>query len=330
MKQNFTVRLGALDGVEAFLSVARHRNFRRAAAELGVTPSAISQAVRALEARIGAVLFTRTTRSVGFTEAGDRFLSRAKPAFQELVAASEDARELGRRPAGLLRLAVPRAVVPILLEPLIASFCAAYPDVQVEVAASEQLVDLAAEGFDAGIRLGQFIAADMIAMRLTRPFPFAVVGSPAYLRRRGRPERIGDLRQHACLRMRRSNGSIAPWSLVNGNETVEAAVTGPFIANDFPTLLGAAVEGLGLAQIPQPVAAAAIRTGKLRTVLERFAPTSPGVFLYYPSRQQMMPKLRAFIDHVKGRPQSDSHAASANHGRVGSRNREKSSASGPT
>jgi len=161
MKQNFTVRQGALDGVEAFLSVAQHRSFRRAAAELGVTPSAISQAVRALEARVGAALFMRTTRSVGLTEAGERFLSRAKPAFEELVAASEVARDLGQRPAGLLRLSVPRAVVPILLEPLIASFCQAYPEVEVEIAASEELVDLVAEGFDAGIRLGQFIAPDM-------------------------------------------------------------------------------------------------------------------------------------------------------------------------
>ena len=169
MKQNFTVRQGALDGVEAFLNVAQHRSFRRAAAELGVTPSAISQAVRALEARVGAALFIRTTRSVGLTEAGERFLSRAKPAFEELVAASEAARELGQRPAGLLRLSVPRAVVPILLEPLIASFSHAYPEVEVEIAASEELVDLAAEGFDAGIRLGQFIAADMVAVRLTPP-----------------------------------------------------------------------------------------------------------------------------------------------------------------
>ncbi len=213
MKQNFTVRQGALDGVEAFLSVAQHRSFRRAAAELGVTPSAISQAVRALEARVGAALFIRTTRSVGLTEAGERFLSRAKPAFEELVAASEVARDLGQRPAGLLRLTVPRAVVPILLEPLIASFCQAYPEVEVEIAASEELVDLAAGGFDAGIRLGQFIAADMVAVRLTPPFPFAVVGSPDYLRRRKRPERIDDLRQHACLRMRRSTGRSRPGPL---------------------------------------------------------------------------------------------------------------------
>ena len=301
MKQNFTVRQGALDGVEAFLGVARHRSFRRAAAELGVTPSAVSQAVRAVEARVGAALFIRTTRSVGLTEAGERFLSRAKPAFEELVAASAVARDLGRRPAGLLRLTVPRAVVPILLEPLVASFCQAYPEVEVEIAASEDLVDIAAEGFDAGVRLGQFIAADMVAVRLTPPFRFVVVGSPDYLRNRKRPERIDDLRRHACLRLRRSNGSIAPWSFVNGNKTVEVIVAGPVIANDFPTLLGAAVEGVGLAQVPEPVAAGAMKAGKLVQVIEPFAPMVPGVFLYYPGRRQIMPKLRAFIDHVKSR-----------------------------
>src|ERR1700740_3189980 len=234
MKQNFTVRQGALDGVEAFLSVAQHRNFSRAAAELGVTPSAISQAVRALEARVGASLFIRTTRSVGLSEAGERFLLRAKPAFEELVAASGDARDLGQRPAGLLRLTAPRAAVPILLQPLIASFCQAYPEVEVEIAASADLVDIAAEGFDAGIRLGQHIEADMIAVRLTPPFPFVVVGSPDYLRLRKRPERIEDLRGQACLRMRRSDGSIAAWQFVDGNQTVEAIVSGPLIAHDYP------------------------------------------------------------------------------------------------
>jgi DNA-binding transcriptional LysR family regulator len=287
--------------VEAFLSTAQHRSFRRAAAELGVTPSAISQTIRALEARIGAVLLIRTTRSVGLTEAGQQFLSRAKPAFEELVAASGVARELGQRPAGLLRLAVPRAVVPILLEPLIASFCQAYPEVEVEIAASETLVDLAAEGFDAGIRLGQFIAADMVVVRLTRPFPFVVISSPEYLHRCKRPERIDDLRQHACLRIRRANGSIAPWSFVDGNKTVEAIVSGPLIANDYPTMLGAAIEGMGLAQVPEPIAAAAVREGKLVQVLKPHAPMLPGVFLYYPDRRQVMPKLRAFIDHVKRR-----------------------------
>jgi DNA-binding transcriptional LysR family regulator len=304
MKQNFTVRQGALDGVEAFLNVARHRSFRRAAAELGVTPSAVSQAVRALEARVGAALFIRTTRSVGLTEAGERFFLRAKPAFEELVAASEAARDLGQRPAGLLRLSVPRAVVPIVLEPLIASFCQAYPEIELEIAANDDMIDIAAEGFDAGIRLGQFIAADMIAVRLTPPFPIVVVGSPEYLRLRKRPDSIDDLRDQACLRMRRSNGSIAPWQFIDGNRTVEVIVSGPLIAHDYRTLLGAAIQGLGLAQIPHPVARAPIAEGRLRVLLTPFAVTTPGVFLYYAGRHQALPKLRAFVEHVKYRSRS--------------------------
>ncbi|WP_426422941.1 LysR family transcriptional regulator [Bradyrhizobium genosp. A] len=301
MKQNFTVRQGALDGVEAFLSVAQHRSFRRAAAELGVTPSAISQAVRALEARVGAALFIRTTRSVGLTEAGERFFARARPAFEELVAASGAARELGQRPAGLLRLTVPRSVVPILLEPVIASFCQAYPEIEVELAASEELVDLAAGGFDAGIRMGQFITPDMIAVRLTKPLPLIVVGSPAYLARAGRPEHPDDLRAHACLRLRRSSGALASWLLTDNGRSVEIAVSGPFIAYDYPTMLGAAIEGVGLAQVPAPLATGVITAGRLVRVLEQFSQMTPGVFLYYPGHRQIMPKLRAFIDHVKSR-----------------------------
>jgi DNA-binding transcriptional LysR family regulator len=305
MKQNFTVRQGALDGVEAFLKVAHHRNFRRAAAELSVTPSAIGQAVRALETRLGTTLFTRTTRSVGLTEAGERFLARAKPAFEELIAASAAARALGQRPTGLLRISVPRAVVPILLEPLIASFCHAYPEIELELAASEELIDLAAQGFDAGIRLGQLIAADMVAVPLSPPLRLIIVGSPSYFADRERPARPEDLRRHACLRFRRSNGALATWSLRDRKRAHEIAVSGQLIANNFSTLLGAAVEGVGLAQVPEPMAAEALKAGKLREVLEPFAPTMPGVFLYYPGRRQILPKLRAFIDHVKGR----SHAA---------------------
>src|SRR5690242_11723387 len=301
MKQRFTVRHGALDGVETFLAVARHRSFRRAAAALGVTPSAVSQAVRALEARLGAALLVRTTRSVGLTEAGQRFIERAGPAFDELVAASEAARGLGQRPAGLLRLTVPRAVVPLLLEPVIASFCQAYPEIELEIAASDELVDLATGGFDAGIRLGQFIAPDMVAVRLTPPFRMAVVGSPDYLRGRKRPERIDDLRGHACLRVRRSNGSIAPWPFIDGNKAVEAIVSGPLIAQDYSTLIGAAIRGVGLAQVPGPLATAPIGEGRLRTLLTRFAVTTQGAFLYHPGKRQVLPKLRAFIEHVKKR-----------------------------
>ena len=295
MKQNFTVKHSALDGVEAFLSVAQHRSFRRAAAELGVTPSAMSQGVRALEARMGVALFIRTTRSVGLTQAGERFLSRAKPAFEELAAAGAAARDLGQRPTGLLRLAVPRAVVPLILQSVIISFCQAYPEIELEIAASEELVDLAAGGFDAGIRMGQFIDADMIVVKLSQPFPLVVVGSPDYLRSRTRPKRINDLRCHACLRMRRPNGSVAPWSFVDDNKVIEAVVSGPLIAHDYPTLIGAAIQGLGLAQVPGPPVKAHIAEGRLQAVLAPFAVTTPGLFLYYPSKRQILPKLKRLI-----------------------------------
>ena len=301
MKQNYTIRQGALEGVEAFLAVARHRNFRRAAAELGVTPSAVSQAVRVIEARIGAALFLRTTRSVGLTEAGQRFFDRAGPAFEELVNAGEMAGELGKRPTGLLRLSVPRAVVPLILEPVIASFCRAYPEIELEIAATDQMVDLAAGGFDAGLRLGQFIAPDMIAVRLTPPLRFVTVASPGYIAAHGRPERLDDLRRHACLRLRRSNGAIALWSFTEDNKTIEAQVSGPLIAHDYPTLIGAAVQGVGLALVPEPLAMEAVRTGQLVTVLDGLGMLTPGVFLYHPGKRQVLPKLRVFIEHIKAR-----------------------------
>jgi DNA-binding transcriptional LysR family regulator len=187
----------------------------------------------------------------------------------------------------------------LILEPVIASFCQAYPEIELEIAASDEMVDLATGGFDAGIRLGQFIAPDMVAVRLTPPFPFVAVGSPDYLARHGRPQRVDELRHHACLRMRRSNGAIAPWSFSVRNKMVEAIVSGPLIAHDYPTLLGAAIQGLGLAQLPGPLAKAPIADGRLQVLLTPFAVTTPGVFLYHPGRRQSLPKLRAFIEHVK-------------------------------
>jgi DNA-binding transcriptional LysR family regulator len=304
MKRDYTIPRGALDGVESFLRVAERRSFRQAAADLDVTPSAVSQAVRALEARMGVALFTRTTRSVGLTEAGERFLERARPAFEEIVAAGNAARGLGSKPSGLLRLAVPRAVVPLVLQPVLASFSTAHPDVVVEVVASEELVDLAKEGFDAGIRLGEFIAADMVAVRLTPPLRLIVVGSPEYLARSGRPRRPADLTSHSCVRMRRSSGAVAPWRLRASEHSLELAVSGPLIANDLPTMLTAALGGVGLAQVPEPIAAQHIASGQLEEVLADDAPSSPGLFLYFPSRMQVMPKLRAFIDHVKSYAES--------------------------
>ena len=299
MKQRYTVQRGALDGVEAFLRVAERRSFRGAAADLGVTPSAVSQAVRALEARVGIALFTRTTRSVGLTEAGERFRERAQPAFQEIIAASSAASDLGAKPSGLLRLAVPRAVVPVVLRPLLASFCAAYPDVSVEIAASEELVDLAKDGFDAGIRLGEFIASDMVAVRLTPSFRLIVVGSPGYLARAGRLRTPSDLASQACVRLRRSGGTLANWRLQDDGSPVDLVVSGPLVVHDYPSMLDAALAGVALAQVPEPIAREHLLTGHLREVLAKYAPTTLGVFLYFPDRKQISPKLRAFIDHAR-------------------------------
>jgi DNA-binding transcriptional LysR family regulator len=299
VKQRYTVQRGALDGVEAFLRVAERRSFRAAAADLGVTPSAVSQAVRALEARVGIALFTRTTRSVGLTEAGERFRERAQPAFQEIIAASNTARDLGAKPSGLLRLAVPRAVVPVVLRPLLASFCASYPDVSVEIAASEELVDLAKDGFDAGIRLGELIASDMVAIRLTPSFRLIVVGSPDYLARAGRPRTPSDLASHACVRLRRSAGGLANWRLQDDGSPVDLVVSGPLVVHDYPSMLDAALAGVALAQVPEPIAREHVLAGRLREVLAKYASTTLGVFLYFPNRKQVSPKLRAFIDHAR-------------------------------
>lgn len=302
MKQIYPIEKGVLDGVEVFLRVAERQSFRQAADDLGVSPSAISQTVRTPESRVGVALFTRTTRSVGLTEAGKRFLAHAHPAFEGMLAARTAARGLAERPSGLLRLAVPRAVVPLVLEPILASFCAAFPDVTIEISASEELVDLARDGFDAGIRMGQFIAEDMVTVRLSPPFRLTVVGSPAYLARMGRPKKPDALRSHACMRIRRSSGAIGDWRLLASGRPVDMAVTGPMIANDFPTILGAALAGVGLAQVPEPIALAYVASRALEEILPAYAPRIPGVFLYFSERRQVMPKLRAFIEHVKANP----------------------------
>jgi DNA-binding transcriptional LysR family regulator len=302
MKYNYTVERHALEGLEAFLRVAERGSFRQAAADLAVTPSAVSQAIRALESRLGVALFTRTTRSVGLTEAGQRFLDRTRPAFEAIVAANEEARGQSQRPAGLLRLAVPPSVVPVVLQPVLASFAAAYPDVVVEIVASEELVDLARDGFDAGIRMGEFIAADMVAVRLTPSFRFAIVASPDYLARHGRPRVPADVLGHACLRLRRASGAVAPWRVEDEGRAIELAVKGPVVVNDYATMLEAALGGVGLAQLPEPIAARHVADRRLVELLRAHAPSTPGVFLYHPGRLQVLPKLRAFIDHVRAHP----------------------------
>lgn len=299
MKQGLSITRGALDGVEAFLRVAERRSFSAAAADLGVSPSAISQTIRALEDRVGVPLLMRTTRSVGLTQAGELFLDHARPAFGGIGLAFEAARTLGEKPTGRLRINLMRAVIQPLFEPILAGFCEAYPDIELEICGDDGFVDLTASGFDAGVRLGESLDADMIAVRITNAFRFAVAGTPAYFEKYGRPQKPADLRQHRCVRMRLASGGFMGWSFMEGNRQVEIDVSGPVIVNDFIAHNIAMRSGTALGYIAEPTIAADLEEGRLETVLMDNVASSGGLFLYYPSRRQVMPKLRAFIDYIR-------------------------------
>ena len=299
MKQDLTIPQGALDGIEAFLRVAERRSFSAAAADLGVSPSAISQIIKGLEARVGAPLFMRTTRSVGLTQAGEMFLERAAPAYAGLGDAYEAARNLGNRPAGRLRINLMRGAVQPLFEPIIAGFCETYPDIELEIYAEDALADLSAGGFDAGVRMGESLDADVIAVRLTGPFRFVAVATPGYLAKYGRPTSPDELRNHRCVRMRMGSGALMPWTFEKGNREIEVGVTGPVIVNDFTAMMVAVHAGVAMGMTAEPVVKAQVASGQLELVLADHACSTSGLFLYYPSRKQVMPKLRAFIDHVR-------------------------------
>lgn len=305
MKENFTINGRQVDGALAFLRVAERRSFRAAAAELGVSPSALSQTIKALEASLGVSLLSRTTRSVGLTEAGALFREQLRPSVEGLGKAFEAVQAFVDRPSGLLRLNMPRGVVPFLLDAIIDGFAKDYPEVDIEVFADDGFSDIVAGGFDAGVRLGEFLEADMIAVRLSPPFEFCVAGTPGYFECHGIPERPEDLRQHRCIRFRQaSSGSIYRWEFQEGNREFEIGVGGPLIVNDTNVQIEAALRGTGLIYGAQPIIASYAAEGRLRTVLDSFRATSPGLFLYYPSRKQALPKLRAFVEYMKGAAKS--------------------------
>jgi len=300
MKSDFIIGRGDLDGIAIFLRVASRRSFTAAAIDLGISPSAVSQAVRALEARLGVALLTRTTRDVAPTEAGERFLAQAMPAAAQLQEAIVAARQLGTEPSGLLRLNVPRVVLDWLLAPILDRFHARYPTVQVEVHVDDRLGNIVADGFDAGIRLGEYLEADMTAVRLTRPFRTAVVASPAYLGLHGRPQHPEDLRRHACINFRQSaRGTLYRWEFAEDGRDFDVAVKGPVITNDAGYYVDAARRGLGLAYSLEPIVTPLVAAGTLEAVLQRFCPETPGMFLYFPARSQALPKLRAFVDTAR-------------------------------
>jgi len=286
-----------LNALHAFLAVARRRGFAAAARDLGVSTSALSQSVRQLEARLGVGLLTRTSRSVALTEAGQRLLAHAGPAIEQALESLKTATARPGEVSGRLRLTVPAAAVPLALARVLPRFAARYPKVEVDVSVDEGLVDMVAQGFDAGIRLVEAIDRDMVHVRLSPPCRLVVAGSPAYLKRRGVPQKPQDLLQHDCIGMRRARtGELFAWELERGKKSWRVPVRGPITTNDPALRRATAIAGVGLLYTLEPTIADELARGRLRLVLEAYAPKVPGLFLYFPSRAQISSAFRAFVD----------------------------------
>jgi len=285
-----------LNALNSFLAVARKRSFAAAARELGVSTSALSQSVRQLESRLGVTLLTRTSRTVALTDAGQRLLENAGPAVEQAL---ESIKTVSARPGevtGRVRLSVPTAAVPLILARVLPAFAQRYPKAEVEAYVENRFVNMVAEGLDAGIRLSEAIERDMVQIRLTAPGRFAVAGAPSYLERRGTPQGPEDLLDHACICIRSStSGSRYAWELERGKRSWRVPVQGPVTTNDPELMRALAVAGVGLVYAFEPQIADELRRGTLRLVLEQYAASVPGFFLYFPSRAQVSPALRAFV-----------------------------------
>ncbi|NBB70663.1 MAG: LysR family transcriptional regulator [Alphaproteobacteria bacterium] len=282
------------------LAVARRRGFAAAAAELGMSPSAVSHAVRQVEDRLGVPLFARTTRSVALTDAGRALVDGAGPALAEIAERFELLRGVAGRPAGVVRVSAGSVAVPLALAPLMAELQRRQPEVRVEVVVDNALADIVAEACDAGVRLGEMIAADMVAVRLTPPFRTAVVATPAYLARAGRPVTVDDLAGHTCIGHRLAGtGALYRWELQARGREVAVAVGGGPVVNDVLAARELALAGLGLAYLFEPLVRADLDAGGLEEVLVETAIEEPGFFLYFPRRAAMAPKLRALVDTAR-------------------------------
>jgi DNA-binding transcriptional LysR family regulator len=304
LRQHFTAPMNSppFPQLQSFLAVARQRSFSAAARELGVSRSAVSQAVRQLEAQLRVVLLMRTTRSVSLTEAGKRLVENAAPAFGQVLSAFHEAAAQPGEAVGRVRLSVPRAAVPLVIDSVLPSFRERHPRIDVEVVIEDRLVDIVADGYDAGVRLSDIIERDMVQVRLTGAFRFVVVGSPAYLARRGIPQRPEDLLRHECITFRSpTTGVPYAWELERGRRTWRVPVRGGVVTNDGLLCASIARLDLGLAYAPEGFVADDVRTGQLQLVLEPFAPKVPGYFLYYPSRAQRSAPLRLFVETAKDR-----------------------------
>lgn len=288
-----------LDGLLALKIVADKRNFSAAAAELGVSAPAISKMIKQLEARLGVAMLSRTTRSTSLTEAGEKFLSQAGPALEQILNAINEIGSYSAKPSGLLRINTLKMIYPAFLAPIIASFIKKYPEISVEVFFEDQASDVVEQGFDAGIRLSDILAKDMVAVKLMGPARFVIAGSPKYLKQAGRPKHPKDLLSHNCIRVRAGSWIYDKWEFEQKGKALQVQVKGSLILNDSIMALKAAEDGLGLTYIDQSAIRGKLQSGKLEIVLDSFAAVSTGYYLYYPQRSQVQPKLRAFIDHIK-------------------------------
>ena len=291
-----TVRL---DHLETFALIVRCGGFRAAAADRGVSSSVMSQTMATLEQALGLRLLNRTTRSIGVTEAGERLLERLRPALDDIRLAIVELDQLREKPSGSLRINAPGPAVDHVLCPLAFAFMEAHPDVRVEIVSDAAIIDIVEQGFDAGVRFGQQLAQDMIAVPLGKPLRYSIVASPDYLSRRGRPETPSDLVHHTCIRRRYPGGNLAIWAFEKGGETVEISPEGRLTLSSAQGELQAALAGQGIVHVFDDYARAAIDDGTLVEVLADWSPKLPSWFLYYPNKRHNSAAMRAFLEFVR-------------------------------
>src|ERR1051325_10564191 len=288
-----------LSTLAAFFAVAEERSFTRAGKRLGVSPSAMSHAIRGLEEDLGVRLLSRTTRSVAPTEAGERLLSRLRPALTDVQDVLDELSGLRDKPVGRVRLLVPRIAGTAVLGPKLAQFTRDYPDVVLDITADDSRMDIVAGGFDAGIHFGEYIQKDMIACRVSKDHRAAIVGSPAYFKSHPKPRSPHDLLSHPCINFRHGSAGLYRWEFDKGRKSLSVAVNGPLIVDDVEILIRAAIDGVGLAFVSEETAVPHLASGALVRLLEDWCEPFPGFFLYYPSRRQQPAALGALISTLR-------------------------------
>lgn len=291
-----------LNELKAFIAVASDRSFTKAAAKLGLSPSALSHTIRSLEERLGLRLLTRTTRSVSTTEAGERLYRSVATHFAQIRSEIDALSELRDKPSGTIRINSATHAMEMVLRPKLAKFLTEFPDVNVEVSINDAFVDIVGQHFDAGVRLGESISKDMIAVRIGPDWRFAVVGTPAYFGRRSPPDHPGELTNHQCINLRlASAGGIYAWEFERDGREFDVRVAGPATFDSIVPVLHAAVDGLGLAYVPEDLAQPYLETGKLQRVLTDWCPNVQGYHLYYPNRRLASPAFVRFIEAMRYR-----------------------------